>query len=45
MILPNYFDSFQPNRVKIGEVVPKQEMVRRLAHYLQVPQKPGSNQH
>lgn len=39
--LPNYFDSFQPNRVAQGEAVSRLEMIRRLAHFLQVPQRFG----
>ena len=39
--LPNYFDSFEPNRVKQGEAITKAEMSRRLAHYLHIPQKYG----
>lgn len=39
--LPNYFDNFKPNRVAQGEIVPRTELIRRLAHYLHVPQKYG----
>ena len=39
--LLDYFETFTPNRVGLGKAVPKHEMVRRLAHYLHVPQKFG----
>lgn len=38
---PNYFDTFQPNRVTQGEAISRTEMIRRLAHYVQVPQRFG----
>lgn len=40
--LPDYFENFEPNRVPQGSVVPTHEMVRRLAHYLHVPQRFGT---
>ena len=39
---PNYFETFEPTRVKLGEVVTRHELVRRLAHFLQVPQRFGN---
>lgn len=39
--LPNYFDTFRPVRVKQGEAVSRIELIRRLAHYLHVPQRFG----
>jgi len=41
-VKPNYFDLFTPERVQQGEAVHRHELVRRLAHYLQVPQQFGS---
>ncbi len=38
---PNFFDTFEPNRVEQGEAISRIEMIRRLAHYLQVPQRFG----
>lgn len=37
----NYFDSFEHVRSPQGEAVSRLEILRRLAHYLQVPQKFG----
>lgn len=37
----NYFENFKPERVKIGRFVPQKEMARRIAHYLQIPQRFG----
>jgi len=38
---PSYFDTFKPNRVPPGEAISRVEMIRRLAHYVQVPQRFG----
>lgn len=37
----DYFDLFEPNRVKPGEVINRNEMKRRIAHALHVPQSYG----
>jgi len=39
---PSYFDTFEPNRVAPGEAINRLEIIRRLAHYLQVPQRFGT---
>lgn len=38
---PDYFETFQPKRVVQGEAISRVELIRRLAHYLHVPQRFG----
>ncbi len=40
--LPNFFDNFEPNRVEIGETLDRREMIRRISHYLRIPQAFGN---
>lgn len=39
--LYDYFDTFEMVRAPAGTVVPRGELIRRFAHYLQVPQAFG----
>jgi len=38
----DYFEAFEPNRSKVGQAVPREELARRLAYQLQVPQRYGA---